>query len=623
MQKEMSVLKESSTHYTRVDFMALRYLFNKLPIETVYNVYNEDDLYDRGIETHDQLRKWLLELKKVLIAAALKENPLLAEILTQAEKSDSWHRSLTDHLFSLGERDYSRPNPSDSLSLWFRGYVASALQSEGLDSLESIRRLMEVRGKGWFRPISRIGAGRARAIERWFESNEHHLGEISWPKEIIPYQSVELTPLSANPWVPLEQVSSIYQPLDGSSGKNRSPFFSLIAADNDLEAIQAYLYKFRGQAATLRAYTKELERFLLWAVSFQRVALSNVLQDDCEAFKDFIASVPPNWIGARTSRKSARWRPFSGQLSPKSQRYAVQVVKSCFEWLVNVRYLNGNPWITVADPITDALEAEMQIDKALPGKLWDQLAEQGGWLDQACDNAHTKLLTIKPDFIIRPPLAPRSSEAPFAQLRLARAAICLMGYSGLRREEVAGALRSNLKPVAGTPLWELAVLGKRRKWRTVFIPERVIEVLEPHWDDRGLELRHSDPRTDQTLHLISPLIVPTTPTAQSKHEQEALSHATGAGFSPDGLYRLIKTTLQSIATSADLRLSSEDSQLLFHTAPHALRHTFATSAAAKNMPLDVLQRLLGHASIDTTSIYIQSERTRSISEVQKLFDSLK
>lgn len=37
--------------------------------------------------------------------------------------------------------------------------------------------------------------------------------------------------------------------------------------------------------------------------------------------------------------------------------------------------------------------------------------------------------------------------------------------------------------------------------------------------------------------------------------------------------------------------------------PHKLRHTFATRAINRGMPVEVLQRLLGHESLDTTTIY--------------------
>ncbi|KDR38695.1 integrase [Caballeronia glathei] len=40
------------------------------------------------------------------------------------------------------------------------------------------------------------------------------------------------------------------------------------------------------QPKTLRAYTKELERFLLWTVAVRRKPHSSVLADDCEAYRD-------------------------------------------------------------------------------------------------------------------------------------------------------------------------------------------------------------------------------------------------------------------------------------------------------------------------------------------------
>lgn len=37
--------------------------------------------------------------------------------------------------------------------------------------------------------------------------------------------------------------------------------------------------------------------------------------------------------------------------------------------------------------------------------------------------------------------------------------------------------------------------------------------------------------------------------------------------------------------------------------PHKLRHTFATRAINRGMPIEVLQRLMGHENLDTTTIY--------------------
>jgi site-specific recombinase XerD len=40
-------------------------------------------------------------------------------------------------------------------------------------------------------------------------------------------------------------------------------------------------------------------------------------------------------------------------------------------------------------------------------------------------------------------------------------------------------------------------------------------------------------------------------------------------------------------------------------APHQLRHAHAVELARKGVPLNVIQRQLGHANLGTTSIYLQ------------------
>jgi site-specific recombinase XerD len=37
------------------------------------------------------------------------------------------------------------------------------------------------------------------------------------------------------------------------------------------------------------------------------------------------------------------------------------------------------------------------------------------------------------------------------------------------------------------------------------------------------------------------------------------------------------------------------------------------------VPLDVLQKVLGHASLQTTTIYVQAEKKRSIDELGEFF----
>ena len=71
---------------------------------------------------------------------------------------------------------------------------------------------------------------------------------------------------------PLERLA-VPHALSGADGENRSTAFCYIQAQHDLDAVRAYLNRYRDQPKTLRAYTKELERFLLWAVVLRGKAL--------------------------------------------------------------------------------------------------------------------------------------------------------------------------------------------------------------------------------------------------------------------------------------------------------------------------------------------------------------
>ena len=49
--------------------------------------------------------------------------------------------------------------------------------------------------------------------------------------------------------------------LSGEHGTNRAREFAFIRADHDLAAVHAYLNRYRDRPPTLRAYTRELERW--------------------------------------------------------------------------------------------------------------------------------------------------------------------------------------------------------------------------------------------------------------------------------------------------------------------------------------------------------------------------
>lgn len=596
-------------HYTRADFTALRFRLNRVPTSHILNkVYHEDALLAKNIETTAQLESWLDEMRDHLVERVCLSNPYLSEQLADARKFNRWSKGVVDFLVKAADQDASRPMPADSVSAWFRPVVYLRLREEKVLTLAQLKEYIELRGPNWFMPVQRIGAGKARAIEKWLAANAVTLG----PLKLEPEQNrTDLVVVGrGHIWVPFERMGSIVKELDGSEGLNRAKGFCLISARHDLDAIRAYLYRYRGKVPTLRSYQKELERFLIWCVWVERKPMSSVGTDECERYKDFLANPDPSWIGQSKARRlSPRWRPFAGPLLPDSQRYAVLVLRGFFEWLAAVRYLGGNPWLTVNDPAVEQKEYSIDIEKALPGYLWAALSQEGGILDRVCARYTAPLGR---------PLLAREAAAAAAQYRLARAAILLMGSTGLRRAEAASATRNRLKPVGkrkgDVSLWELSVLGKRKKWRTVFFPERVADAIRAHWLDRGHDFGYQM----HELAVLSPVVVPVTKAAKDKH-LDANGNLTGNGFDPASLYLLLTSTLLRIADDETLPLDEVERELLRQVAPHALRHTWATDAAARKMPLDVLQRLLGHASIGTTTIYARAERERSIDEVAKLY----
>ncbi len=414
--------------YTRSDFAALRAWVLRIPLERIASLYYSDDAPQR---THG-LEKFLTRMRHDLIERALVLNPFLAEGLAKARLGGAITPTILDMLVKAADAKPARPAPEDLIAQWFRPGTAKMLLGETLlghhlRTLADLKRLIELRGPTWWRPVPRIGEQRARAIERWLNRDALTAIDPQTQLQIPPEQLGQghKTELSASP-LPLERIAALPSSLDGQAGKNRARDFCFIRARNDLEAVHAYLGKFRHQPHTFRAYQRELERLVLWCVLVRKCALSSMLVDDCEAYKDFLSDPDPILVGPRQGRFTPRWRPFAGRLSPASQKQAVQIIRTAFVWLVNVRYLGGNPWVAVRDPSTEQALLPMQIERALPASLWEKTL---AYLDELCAD-------------------------PFArQMRAARAAILLMGESGLRRSEAASALVSKLRPTDSEELW--------------------------------------------------------------------------------------------------------------------------------------------------------------------------
>jgi integrase len=138
--------------------------------------------------------------------------------------------------------------------------------------------------------------------------------------------------------------------------------------------------------------------------------------------------------------------------------------------------------------------------------------------------------------------------------------------------------------------WALTVIGKRRKQRTVPVSAATVRALREHWADRG---RDFDATLD-SAPLIVPLVIPVTTTALKKH-----GGAVEAPYTTDAFGHLVRQAIQRVTVEFGARADIPEEALVqrANTSAHAFRHTFGTRAVARDMPVDVVQAILGHASL--------------------------
>ncbi len=581
--------------YTRTDYTALRAYCMRLPLERIESLYYSEDSpqLEKGLE------RYLLDMRDKLIERATENNPLLAHSLTHSRKTGNVPPAVLSILVEAADKPTALPSPVDPISQWFRPRTTQALKTENLQTLSDLVRFINRRGSGWWRSIPRIGEKRARATLTWLQRHSNQLGDVApAPSPALTSGRAELLdPSQGIRFLPLDRFY-LPEPLSGATGANRSPLFCFLSsARDDLSAVQCYLRRFDDQPHTQRAYRKELERFVLWSVHVTKKPLCSLLVDECEAYKRFLVCPTPDFRGPSAPKSSGRWRPFADKaMEPSSQAFAIKILRAAFDWLVKVRYLAGNPWAAVDDPkVVQEVDA-IQVRRALSFEAWTTVVEV---------------------------LQRRGQVQEYHQDRVALAAMLLMGDSGLRRFELVGAQRrAALRSKYANGLLLLTVLGKRNKKRVVPVSSRTVAALQAHWADRGEDF--ADVSVDRPL--IAPIVVPQTPAALKRHGADG-EHRQG--YSPNAIYALvasalerIRKDLQSVDEDGQLStLSVEDIEKLGETSPHALRHTFGSLAAEKDMPLDWIQEVLGHEDSATTKIYVKAHEKRIAEGAARFFDA--
>jgi hypothetical protein len=173
----------------------------------------------------------------------------------------------------------------------------------------------------WWSTIDGLGVTVARQIEVFFAPHPHlterarALVAVEQPSGIVPWEQLRL----------LHEV-------DGSQGSFRTPRDACtLNATNDYKAAQTRL-ALHKTAATQRAYRKEAERLIVWAIVERGRALSSLTTDDAIGYRAFVRRPTPRerCVGLPRPRDSVEWRPFAGGLSARSTGYALTVLSALF-----------------------------------------------------------------------------------------------------------------------------------------------------------------------------------------------------------------------------------------------------------------------------------------------------
>ena len=457
------------------------------------------------------------------------------------------------------------PQPSDLVAGWFDEALAAKLVTAGLLTLGMLNARISAGGR-WFAALPAVGIAKARRIERHLATLLQR--EVQLPKPLFA--------LSATPalWgAPSPSRASDAQ-MDAASGDlvvanvtNAALPRPLLDVDSDLQAVQSWIQARAGSLATVKVYQREAHRLLLW-LQYERAGstLAQMGVADCTAFMAFLQNIPPRWISrARAAPGQSGWAPFRGPLSHASCRQAITIIASLFAWLQSAQYLSANPWVLVNQTTGDDPGKKMLDTKALSEAAMQEVLR----------------------FVDDQP--PSSSRARIRFILLFVEAV------GLRSAELLSATLGNLRMESEG--WVMQVHGKGSKNRIAAVPGQALAALQDYLAARGLgSIQEAPPEAPLLASAVDPM----------------------APVGYQALYEHVKGWLAKAVRASNL--PANERERLAGATTHWLRHTFGTRAIAREVPLDVIQAQMGHASIQTTTaIYGRAPIKRRLDELGKAF----
>ena len=487
----------------------------------------------------------------------------LAQLMRHRESERAkFARAVFQAVKALQSTPPAVPHIGDAVERWLAPRSVQALHAYGIGTLADLT-VRVARRKMWWSNIPGLGAIGARQIEAFFAQ---HPALTERARALI----VPLPPAEVVPW-------EMFMPprgVDGSHGTFRAPKNTCtLNADNDYQAVQAWL-SLHEAGATLRAYRKEAERLLLWAILERGRALSSLTVEDAVAYRAFLRRPSPaaRWVGPPKPRTSPEWRPFGGPLSSRSVSYAVSVISALYRWLMEQGYLLANPFsgIKVRGPskarVMDTSHVFTQGEWGIVRAIADGLEWSHGW-----------------------------TEAAAQRLRF----ILDFAYAtGLRAAELVGVTLRSITTDSHDDHW-LQFTGKGSKAGKVALPPLARSALDRYLAQRGL------PTTRTQWDLKTPLL-------------GSLDESGGTGITATRLLAILKRFFGIAARQMENEHPALAEKLRQATT-HWMRHTHATHALAAGAELVTVRDNLRHSSISTTSIYLHGDDAKRSKQLGDAF----
>ncbi len=520
------------------------------------------DRYLGGCRTAGASSRALIgQVKRRLMAFAIgrARDDLVAAVKAGTPASKVAARAALAAVETLRNLPLPRPLAGDAVERWLGSRLARPLHAAGIRTLADLT-LRVPRRRRWWAGILGIGPAGARVIEAFFVQ---HPGLTERARALAVAQDEQ----ELVPWERLVVPGEV----DGSRGTFRAPRGTCaLTSNNDYEAIQTWL-SLHEAPATQKAYRKEAERLILWAIVERGKALSSLTTEDAIAYRGFLRHPSPRarWVGAAQPRSSPAWRPFAGDLSVRSVAYALSVLNALYRWLIEKRYILANPFAGVkvrgSRPVgLDTTRAFTEGEWKFIGIVAEGLEWSYGWSEPAAQRLRFVL-----DF----------------------------AYStGLRISELVAANLGAIEIEAGGDAW-LRVVGKGNKAGKVVLPPLARSALDRYLVQRGLPVTPSKWR-------------PGTPLIGSMDDE--------AGITAWRLWRVLK---RFFAAAADVVEDGSPAlaEKLRRATPHWTRHTHATHLLEGGAELTSVRDNLRHSSLATASMYLHTDDLRRAKQVAARF----